>query len=119
MLALHSVASAETKCWSSAALIFTIMSGTYVTLNYAVQLATVIPAELQHTLDEVRILDQTPHSLFSDGAALLAVKGITVLGDDIRKPVLAAGAITFPRRVIKKVNWRNIAVTLTDPQPGV
>jgi hypothetical protein len=70
MLALHYVASAETKFWSSAALIFTVMYGTYVTLNYAVQLATVIPAALQHRLDEVRILDQTPHSLFWDVDAL-------------------------------------------------
>jgi hypothetical protein len=70
MLALHYVASAETKFWSSAALIFTVMYGTYVTLNYVVQLATVIPAGLQHRLDEVRILDQTPHSLFWDVDAL-------------------------------------------------
>ncbi len=70
MLALHYVASAETRFWSSAALIFTVMYGTYVTLNYAVQLATVIPAALQHRLDDVRILDQTPHSLFWDVDAL-------------------------------------------------
>ena len=70
MLALHCVASAETKFWSSAALIFTVMYGTYVTLNYVVQLATVIPAALQRRLDEVRILDQTPHSLFWDVDAL-------------------------------------------------
>jgi len=70
MLALHYVAPAETRFWSSAALIFTIMYGTYVTLNYAVQLATVIPAALQHRLDEVRVLDQTPHSLFWDVDAL-------------------------------------------------
>jgi len=70
MLALHYVAPAETRFWSSAALIFTVMYGTYVTLNYAVQLATVIPAALQHRLDDVRILDQTPHSLFWDVDAL-------------------------------------------------
>ena len=70
MLALHCVASPEAKFCSSAALIFTVMYGTYVTLNYVVQLATVIPASLQHRLDEVRILDQTPHSLFWDVDAL-------------------------------------------------
>ena len=70
MLALHYVASPETKFCSSAALIFTVMYGTYVTLNYVVQLATVIPASLRHQLDEVRILDQTPHSLFWDVDAL-------------------------------------------------
>ena len=46
MLALHYTALSETRFWSSAALIFTIMYGTYVTLNYAVQLATVTPASL-------------------------------------------------------------------------
>jgi hypothetical protein len=70
MLALHYSATAETKFWSSAALIFTIMYGTYVTLNYTVQLATVIPLTLQHRLDEVRILDQTPHSFLWDVDAL-------------------------------------------------
>jgi hypothetical protein len=70
MLALHYVASAETKFWSSAALVFTVMYGTYVTLNYTVQLATVIPAAVQHRLDGVRILDQSPHSLFWDVDAL-------------------------------------------------
>jgi hypothetical protein len=70
MLALHYVASTETKFWSSAALIFTVMYGTYVTLNYTVQLATVIPASLRHSVDEIRILDQTPHSFFWDIDAL-------------------------------------------------
>jgi hypothetical protein len=55
---------------SSAALLFTIMYGTYVTLNYTVQLATVIPAARRGTLDQIRILDQTPHSLFWDVDAL-------------------------------------------------
>jgi hypothetical protein len=68
MLALHYSASAGTKFWSSAALIFTVMYGTYVTLNYTVQLATVIPA--QHRLKEVGWLEQTPHSLFWDLDAL-------------------------------------------------
>ena len=70
MLALHHVAPAARRFWSSAALIFTIMYGTYVMLNYAVQLATVIPAARRGTLDEIRILDQTPHSLFWDVDAL-------------------------------------------------
>lgn len=46
------------------------MYGTYVTLNYTVQLATVIPATLQHRPAEVRILEQTPHSLLWDIDAL-------------------------------------------------
>ena len=70
MLALHHTAPREKKFWSGAALIFTIMYGTYVTLNYVVQLATVTPAALHGTLDQIRILDQTPHSLFWDMDAL-------------------------------------------------
>ncbi len=46
------------------------MYGTYVSLNYAVQLATVIPAARRGTLDQIRILEQTPHSLFWDVDAL-------------------------------------------------
>jgi hypothetical protein len=67
---LHHDAPARRKFWSSAALIFTIMYATYVSLNYTVQLATVIPAALQGRLDQFRILDQTPHSLFWDADAL-------------------------------------------------
>lgn len=70
MLAFHHVAPPGRKFWSSAALIFTIMYGTYVTLNYVVQLATVIPAAQRGTSAQIRILDQTPHSLFWDVDAL-------------------------------------------------
>jgi hypothetical protein len=36
----------------------------FVTANYVVQLATVIPAKLSGSIDPIQILDQTPHSLF-------------------------------------------------------
>lgn len=70
MLALHYSVSDDKKIWTHAALLFTVMYATYVTLNYVVQLATVIPMTLRGALDEVRILDQTPHSLFWDIDAL-------------------------------------------------
>lgn len=70
MLALHYSVSDNKKIWTHAALLFTIMYATYVTLNYVVQLATVIPMTLRGALDEVRLLDQTPHSLFWDIDAL-------------------------------------------------
>lgn len=70
MLALHHVAPTQRKFWSSAALIFAVIYGIYVTVNYTVQLGTVIPATLRHELDDVRILEQTPHSLFWDVDAL-------------------------------------------------
>jgi len=70
MLAFHHTAPTERKFWSNAALVFTIMYGTYVTLNYTVQLSTVIPAAMKGELNQVGILDQTPHSLFWDVDAL-------------------------------------------------
>lgn len=70
MLALHHVAPAEKKFWSHAALIFTIIYVVFVTANYVVQLATVIPMTLKGAADEIRVLIQTPHSLFWDFDAI-------------------------------------------------
>lgn len=70
ILALHYAAPDNKKFWSHAALIFTVLYSVFVTANYVVQLATVIPMTLKGALDEVRILDQTPHSLFWDFDAL-------------------------------------------------
>src|SRR5919198_1489652 len=52
------------------ALLFTVMYAVYVTLNYVVQLATVLPMSLRGASEQVRVLDQTPHSLFWDVDAL-------------------------------------------------
>ncbi len=70
MLALHHSVSDDKRFWTHAALIFTVMYALYVVLNYVVQLATVIPMNLRGALNEVRVLDQTPHSLFWDVDAL-------------------------------------------------
>ena len=70
MVALHYSAPNDKKIWTHAALLFAVIYTTYVTLNYVVQLATVIPASLAGTLNEIRVLDQTPHSLFWDVDAL-------------------------------------------------
>lgn len=70
ILALHYITPDEKKFWSHAALLFTILYAVFVTANYVVQLATVIPMTLRGSLDEVRILQQTPHSLFWDFDAL-------------------------------------------------
>ena len=64
MLALHYTAPADKKFWSHAALLFTVMYAVFVTANYVVQLATVIPMTLNGSAEEIRILNQTPHSLF-------------------------------------------------------
>lgn len=70
MLALHYLTAAERRFWTHAAVLFGVIYTVYVTLNYVVQLATVIPASLKGALEPIRVLDQTPHSLFWDVDAL-------------------------------------------------
>lgn len=70
MLALHHVTPGDKKYWSHAALIFTILYSVFVTANYVVQLATVIPMTLRGASSQISILAQTPHSLFWDFDAI-------------------------------------------------
>jgi heme/copper-type cytochrome/quinol oxidase subunit 4 len=70
ILALHHVTPAEKKFWSHGALVFTILYVVYVTANYVVQLATVIPATLKGEEEKISVLIQTPHSLFWDFDAM-------------------------------------------------
>ena len=70
ILALHYITVNHKKFWSHAALIFTIIYAVFVTANYVVQLATVLPNKIQGTYDQIKILDQTPHSLFWDFDAI-------------------------------------------------
>ncbi|HEY1022108.1 MAG TPA: hypothetical protein VGE06_07330 [Flavisolibacter sp.] len=70
MLALHFLVPERKKFWTHAALLFTTLYAVFVTANYVVQLATVIPMTVQGRLDEVRMLQQTPHSLFWNFDAL-------------------------------------------------
>jgi hypothetical protein len=70
MLALHYVTPAEKKYWSHAALIFTIIYSVFVTANYVVQLATVIPMTLKGASEKISVLIQTPHSMFWDFDAI-------------------------------------------------
>jgi hypothetical protein len=80
MLALHYTAPVESKIWSHAALLFTVMYAVFVTANYVVQLATVIPATLRGRAGEIQVLIQTPHSLFWDfDAAGYIFMGIAAL----------------------------------------
>ncbi|GCE23602.1 hypothetical protein [Dictyobacter kobayashii] len=73
MLALHYTVPAEKKFWTHAAVAFAVIYTTYNTLNYVVQLTTVIPAGFSWTFDNqqgtvgaLSLLNQTPHSLFWD-----------------------------------------------------
>ncbi|QIP17918.1 hypothetical protein G8759_22090 [Spirosoma aureum] len=70
MLALHYAAPDMKKFWSHAALIFTCIYAVFVTANYVVQLATVIPMSLDGAANEIQVLRQTPHSLFWDFDAI-------------------------------------------------
>ncbi|HEX5025237.1 MAG TPA: hypothetical protein VFV68_08185 [Agriterribacter sp.] len=70
ILALHYITPDHKKFWSHAALVFTIIYAVFVSANYIVQLATVIPMKLKGAANEIGILEQTPHSLFWDFDAL-------------------------------------------------
>ncbi len=70
MLALHYATATDKKFWSHAALLFTTMYVVFVTANYVVQLATVIPMTLNGSGEQIHILNQTPHSLFWDFDAI-------------------------------------------------
>jgi hypothetical protein len=66
ILALHHLTSHDKQFWTHASLIFTSIYAVFVIANYVVQLATVIPAKLRGASEAIRILEQTPHSLFWD-----------------------------------------------------
>ena len=62
MLALHHLTSRDRQFWTHAALIFAVIYAVFVTANYVVQLATVVPAKMRG--ETAGVLEQTPHSLF-------------------------------------------------------
>lgn len=70
MLALHYATPDAKRFWSHAALVFSILYSVFVTANYVVQLAMVIPGKLKGDADDIHLLEQTPHSLFWDFDAL-------------------------------------------------
>src|SRR5689334_9472463 len=59
MVALHSIAPKEKKMLTHAALLFAVMYVVYVILNYAVQLAVVLPMPVAEA--QTNILNQTQH----------------------------------------------------------
>jgi len=70
ILAFHYSSPADKRFWTHAAVIFTTLYAVFGTANYVIQLTTVIPAKLRGAGDAVRLLDQTPHSLFWDFDAI-------------------------------------------------
>jgi hypothetical protein len=106
ILALHYLTSHDKRFWTHAALIFTSMYAVFVIANYVVQLATVIPAKLRGASEALRILEQTPHSLFwnydavgyiSMGlATLVAVPAVSKVGFErwVRLSLIANALVT-------------------------
>lgn len=64
MLAFHYLTDKDRQFWTHASLIFVVLYAVFVTPNYVVQLATVIPSKLSGDYDSIKVLDQQPHSLF-------------------------------------------------------
>jgi hypothetical protein len=95
MLAFHYLTARDRQFWTHAALIFTVIYAVFVTANYVVQLATVIPAKLGGAVDAIRVLEQTPHSLFWDYDAI----GYIAMGLATLLAVPALGKIGFERWV--------------------
>ena len=95
MLALHHVTPPARQFWTHASLIFAVIYAVFVTANYVVQLATVVPAKLRGTVDAIRVLEQTPHSLFWDFDAV----GYVAMGLSCLFAVPAIGSAGFERWV--------------------
>jgi hypothetical protein len=106
MLALHHITAVDKRFWTHAALVFTIIYAVFVSANYVVQLATVIPAKLRGITDATRFLDQTPHSMFWDYdaigyiamglACLLAIPALNSVGFErwVRRSLIANALVT-------------------------
>ena len=106
MLALHYTTHRSKRFWSHAAVLFTSIYAVFVMANYVVQLTTVLPNKLSGDYDSIKILDQTPHSLFWDFdaigyifmgfATLAAVPVFTKKGFQkwVRLSLLANGLVT-------------------------
>ena len=106
MLALHHLTPPGKQFWTHAALIFSIIYAVFVSANYVVQLATVIPAKLRGASEAIRVLEQTPHSLFWDYdavgyiamglACLLAVPAVNGVGFErwVRRSLIAHALAT-------------------------
>lgn len=107
MLSLHYLTPHNKQFWTHASLIFTIIYAVFAIANYVVQLATVIPAKVRGASEAIRVLEQTPHSLFWDYdavayismglATLLAVPALSKVGFEKRVRLsLIANALVTP-----------------------
>ena len=95
MLALHHLTPPGKQFWTHGSVIFTTIYAVFVSANYVVQLATVIPAKLRGTSGAIQVLEQTPHSLFWDYDAV----GYIAMGVACLLAVPAVGNVGFERWV--------------------
>lgn len=95
ILALHHLTARDKQFWTHASLIFATIYAVFVTANYVVQLATVVPARLGSASEAIRVLEQTPHSLFWDYDAV----GYISMGLATLVAVPALGDLGFERWV--------------------
>jgi hypothetical protein len=107
ILALHYLTPNDRQFWTHSALICTTIYAVFVTANYVVQLATVIPAKLRGDSEAILILEQTPHSLFWNYDAV----GYIAMGLAALVAVPALRSAGFDRWV----RWSLIAHALTTP----
>jgi hypothetical protein len=70
IVCLHHVTAPERQFWTHSSVIFAGMYAVFVTANYVVQLATVLPAKLRGQPEAIALLEQSPHSLFWDYDAI-------------------------------------------------
>ena len=107
ILALHHLTPRDRQFWTHAAVIFATIYAVFVTANYVVQLATVIPAQLRGDTDALLIIEQTPHSMFWNFDAI----GYIAMGLVALVIVPALDNVGFERRV----RWALIAHALVTP----
>ena len=70
MLALYHLAAGDRRFWAHAAVVFATIYAVFVSANYVVQLASVVPAKLNDAVAPIHVLEQTPHSMFWDFDAI-------------------------------------------------
>jgi hypothetical protein len=107
ILALHHITKPGKRFWTHASLLFTLIYVVFVTANYVVQLATVIPMTVNGTSTNIDILKQTPHSLFWDFDAI----GYIAMGF----ATLFAVPVFEKQGFQKKVRYSLLAHSLTTP----
>jgi heme/copper-type cytochrome/quinol oxidase subunit 4 len=111
MLSFHHLTARDKQFWTHASLIFTIIYAVFVIANYVVQLATVIPLKVNGASEAIRVLEQTPHSMFWNYDAI----GYISMGLATLFAIPALSKQGFERWV----RWSFVAHVLVTPLIGI